>query len=78
MGNISQMRKLLEKILSEVRHGFHHAMVMSRARPYEFPANRPFALDAANLRRDAKQVIRNLNAQFRKQDASENIPRQRK
>ncbi len=60
------MKKLLRKILAEVRYGFRHAMVMSRGRPYVLPAERAFPLDAGALRRDAARIVRDFNEQFRK------------
>lgn len=60
------MDKLIRKILAEVRHGMRAAMVMARGRPYVLPPERAFGLDAANLRGDAENIVRDMNRQFRK------------
>jgi hypothetical protein len=60
------MNNLLKKILPEVAYGISRAMVMSRGRPYVFPAEKSFPLDAANLRQDANKVAHGLNMQFKK------------
>ncbi len=65
-GNIHCMNKVLKQILTDIAYGIGQAVVMSRDRPYVLPAEKSFPIDAANLRRDAHKVARDLNVQFKK------------